>query len=81
MRSDEILSDLTAVIADVLDDDGITISRETTANDVEDWDSLSHINIIVSLEKQFAVKFALAEIQGLNNVGEMVDLIATKTSS
>jgi acyl carrier protein len=75
MTPDEIKSKLTAIIRDVLDDETITLTRETTAKDVEEWDSLAHISIIVAVEKEFQTRFDLYEIKRLRNVGDMIDLI------
>jgi len=80
MTQDDIKSKLIDIIRDVLDDETITLSRETSAKDVEDWDSLAHISIIVAIEKEFKIKFDLYELKPLKNVGEMVDLIQSKTS-
>ncbi len=74
----ETIQTLNEVFRQVFDDDGIVISRETTANDIEEWDSLSHVNLIVAVEARFKVKFALGELQTLKNVGEMIDLINKK---
>jgi len=78
MKQDEIKNKFTEIIRDVLDDENIVLCRETTANDVEDWDSLAHISIIVAIEKEFKIKFDLYELKPLKNVGEMLDLIQTK---
>jgi len=80
MTPDEIKAKLTEIICDVLDDDTIILTRETTANDVEDWDSLAHISIIVATEKEFKIKFDLYELKLLENVGELLDLIELKIS-
>jgi acyl carrier protein len=56
----------------------LRIGRPTSAKDVEGWDSLSHINLVVALEKEFGLKFTLAELKPLKNVGEMEDLIRRK---
>ena len=78
MERNEIFDKLTEVFRTVFDDSSITINENTTANDIEDWDSLEHINLIVGVEKKFGVKFNITEVGGLKNVGEMVDLISTK---
>ena len=78
MTQDEIKDKLSAIIRDVLDDETIVLTRETSAKDVEDWDSLAHISIIVAIEKEFKVKFDLYELKPLKNVGEMIDLIHSK---
>ena len=70
---------LTEIFRKVFDDDNLVMTRETTANDIEEWDSLTHMNIIMVVEKRFKVKFALSEIEGLASVGDLVDLIDRKT--
>jgi len=70
------------IMQEVFDDDELSISRATTANDVEGWDSLMHINLIIAVEKRFGVRFATAEISGLKgegqNVGTFLDLVQDK---
>ncbi|MGC5744535.1 acyl carrier protein [Chryseobacterium sp. DT-3] len=78
MDKNEILSKLTNVFRDELDNEEIVLNAETTAEDVEEWDSLSHIQLIVAVEKAFGIRFTSSEIQGWNNVGEMADSIASK---
>jgi len=69
---------MTGVFREVLDDPAITLMPETTAADIEDWDSLSHINLVVAVEDDFGVNFTTREIASLANVGEMVALIDSK---
>lgn len=78
MNRDEIYSILNGVFQDVFDDDSITVNDATTSADIEDWDSLEHINLIVAVEKAFGVKFNVGEIHNMNNVGDMVNLIIAK---
>lgn len=82
MSPDELLSPFQDVLRDVFDDDEIVLTRQTTAADIDGWDSLMHINIIIAVEKRFGVKFATAEISGLKsegqNVGTFLDLLARK---
>ncbi|SEW40958.1 acyl carrier protein [Chryseobacterium wanjuense] len=78
MDKNEILSKLTTIFHDELDNDEIVLHFETTAEDIEEWDSLSHIQLIVAVEKAFGVRFTSSEIQSWNNVGEMIDCILTK---
>ncbi len=80
MTSEEIKSEVAQIFRDVLDNDGIILHRETTAADVEGWDSLAHINLIVAIEKEFKIKFDLMELKPLQNVGELFDLIQRKIS-
>ena len=75
MTREEVFQKLNSVFQDVFDDDTIAVCDETTAADIEDWDSLEHINLMVAVEKVFGMKFNMAEVTGLKNVGEMVDVI------
>jgi acyl carrier protein len=72
------LEQLTPIFREVFDDDGIVLNRKTTADDIDAWDSLSHMNLIVAVELKFRVKFALGELQSLKNVGDLVDLVDKK---
>lgn len=78
MDRTEILSRATDIFRDIFDDDEIVITDETTAADIEDWDSLEQINILVAMEREFGIKFSVGEVEGLANVGEMLDLIESK---
>jgi acyl carrier protein len=78
MDKAEILKKVNDVFVDVLDNDKIVLKNETTANDVEDWDSLHHIQLVVAIEKQFKIRFASREIQSWKNIGEMIDSISAK---
>jgi acyl carrier protein len=75
---DQIIQELTPIFCDVFDDSDLTITKDTTAEDVEGWDSLAHIRLVVSIEKAFGLRFTAAEISDLENVGAMADLILTK---
>ncbi|HXS06060.1 MAG TPA: acyl carrier protein [Rhizomicrobium sp.] len=75
MDKSVILDTLTDVFRKVLDDPAITLTPETTAEDVENWDSLNHVFIVVEVEQRFGIKFQAAEMEELKNVGELVDLI------
>lgn len=72
------MEELNAIFRQVFGDPSLVITRATTANDVEDWDSLTHMTLVMVLEKTFKIKFALGELQSLQNVGEMFDLINKK---
>ena len=78
MNVDEVIKQVNDIFIDVLDDDDIVLSRETTANDIEEWDSLNHIQLVVAIEKHFKIKFTSSEIQNFKDVGEMCEVIATK---
>ncbi len=78
MTQEQVLNDLTGIFRDVLDNDDIKISAATIAKDVEEWDSLSHIQLIVAIEKHFKIRFTTAEINSWKNVGEMCGTIAQK---
>ena len=72
------LAKLTPIFQQVFEDESVVINRETTADDIDAWDSLSHINLVIAVEMEFKIRFALGELQALKNVGEMVDLIEKK---
>lgn len=74
----EILSQTNEIFKDVLDNDNIQLTPETTAKDIEEWDSLSHIQLIVAVEKHFKVKFTSVEIGGFKNVGELCNTVQRK---
>jgi len=78
MERSAILEKLNGIFTDVLDNDDIKISETSTANDVEEWDSLTHIQLVVAIEKSFKVKFTTYEIQIWKNVGDMVNSIQAK---
>ncbi|MBV8594029.1 MAG: acyl carrier protein [Caulobacteraceae bacterium] len=78
MSSSDTLETLREIMEDVFDVDDLAISPATTAEDIEEWDSLSHIRLIVAVERRFKIKFRTAEIEGLQNVGELVRAIDAK---
>ena len=82
MTAEKILAEIRTIMADVFDIDLAedSVNPETTAKDVEGWDSLSHIRLIVAIERKFNVKFRNAEIEGLKRVGDLVALIEEKTA-
>ena len=75
MTREAIFEELTEIFRDIFDDEEIELTDETTADDIEDWDSLEQINLLVAIEKKFSVKFQLSDVNGLANVGDMVSLI------
>lgn len=78
MDKNEILVKVEMVFRNVLDNEEIVLCDETTADDIEEWDSLSHIQLIVAIEKECGIRFTSKEILSWNNVGEMIDCIVTK---
>ncbi|MDY0101606.1 MAG: acyl carrier protein [Lentimicrobium sp.] len=78
MEKDQVLSQLQEIFRDTLDDEEIVLNFETTANDVEGWDSLTHIHLVVSIEKHFKLRFTAKEIQGWKNIGELSEGILAK---
>ena len=78
MNKREILQQVEAIFNDVLDENAITLTETTTANDVDGWDSLTHIQLIVAIEKHFKIKFTSKEILSWKNIGEMLEAISLK---
>ena len=77
-RVDNIVQELTPIFRDVLDLPALELAPETTALDVEGWDSLAHVNLVIAIEQHYRIKFELGELQKLRNVGEMAELIQRK---
>ncbi len=80
MEESQLRSRLTSIFQDLFDDPVLEINDAMTANDVEAWDSLTHINLIVAVEKEFKIKFTTGEVNQLRNVGELVALIRRKVA-
>ena len=78
MQVNEIVSRLEFIFREVFDDDSIVLTNELSAKDIDEWDSLTHIQLIVATEQEFQVKFMTAEIADLKNVGEFIALIGKK---
>jgi acyl carrier protein len=76
--NENLWNDLTAIFRDALDNESLTLTEASTAKDVEGWDSITHVLIVVAVEKKFQVKFTAGEIQQLQNVGELAALIRSK---
>lgn len=77
----EVLEALTPVFREVLDDSALVLRDNMTAADVEGWDSLNHIDLIVAIEKKFKVRFTTSEVTSLKNVGELADLVQAKLAT
>ena len=78
---EQVLTEVNRIVCEVFDNDLIQLKYETTANDVKEWDSLNHIQLVVAVEKHFKIRFNFAELQKFKNVGEMCDNIAAKLTS
>ncbi|MGI5947620.1 MAG: acyl carrier protein [Lachnospiraceae bacterium] len=78
MTRQEVFEKLDEVFQDVFDDEKIHVGETTTADDIEDWDSLEHINLIVAVEHAFQIKFSMGQVTKMKNVGEMADIILEK---
>lgn len=72
---DAVLDKLAEVFSGVFDDDELVLSRQTTAADIEGWDSLMHVRLMVNVEKAFGIRFTSTEVAAMKNVGELVDMI------
>jgi len=75
MTRDSVLEAAVEIFRDIFDDDSIIITDMTVAEDIEDWDSLEHINLVLALEDRFSLKFTMDEVIGMKNVGDMVDIV------
>ncbi len=74
----EIIAKITPIFRNALETPDLVLTRELDANQVENWDSLNHISLIIAIEEAFSIEFDTEELIGLANVGEMIDLIETK---
>lgn len=78
MENKEILNQIQEIFRDQLDNESLILTPETTANDVEEWDSLTHIVLVVAVEKHFKIRFASNEILSWNNISDMIASIIKK---
>jgi acyl carrier protein len=76
-----ILTRLTDVFHEVFDDDGLQLTRGTSATDVERWDSLMHVTLMLATEREFGIRFSSTEVAQLQDVGELLDLIHVKAGN
>jgi acyl carrier protein len=78
MTREELFNGVQDIFRDIFDEDDMIIEDKTNSDDVEEWDSLNHINLVSAIEKEFKIKFALGELMTLKDVGAMVDLMIEK---
>ena len=78
MTRDELLNRIQGIFRDIFDENDMIIENNTSSDDVEEWDSLNHINLVSAIEKEFKIKFALGELMSLKDVGAMIDLMMVK---
>jgi len=78
MTKQDLMSKIQAIFRDVFDEDDLIIVASTNSGDIDEWDSLNHINLVSSIEKDLGIRFSLGELESLKDVGAMVDLIMDK---
>ena len=78
MTRKEVFNGVQDIFRDIFDADDLIITNTTNSDEIEDWDSLNHINLVSAIEKEFKIKFALGELLELKDVGNMVDLMMTE---
>ncbi len=78
MTREEIFIKVQEIFSDIFDDDNLIIKDDTNADNIEEWDSLNHINLVSAVEKEFKIRFALGELTELKDVGAMINLIVEK---
>lgn len=81
MNRSKIVAEVVKVFRDIFDDETLLVTEQTSAVDIEDWDSLEQINLLVAIEKLFMIKFSVSDIENLANVGQTIDLIERKLSA
>lgn len=78
MEFADIIKGVNELFIEILDETDIVLSKETTASDIDEWDSLNHIQLVVAIEKRFNIRFAAGEVTGFKNVGQMCESIQEK---
>ncbi len=73
-----VKNDIAEIFEDVMDVDDVTLEDTTTADDIEEWDSLSHVRLIVAIERQFGIKFSNSEVENLKQFGDIIQLVLAK---
>ena len=80
MDRDDVMEKVTEIAREIFDDEELELNDETIAADVDGWDSLTHLSLLNEIENEFEIRFEMKEVQGLNNVGELVDVILERIS-
>ena len=78
MTREELLEAVAEILRDIFDNEELPVTEETSSADVEDWDSLEQINILVAIQDRFGIQVSLDDVKGLENVGDTLDLIERK---
>ena len=78
MNKNDVIVRLNEVFRDVFGDDSITVNESTTSADIDDWDSIEHINLVGAVEQEFGLRFKMREVSGMKNVGEMIGIICER---
>lgn len=78
MTREEIFNGVQDIFRDIFDEDDLILQDSTNSDEIEEWDSLNHINLVSAIEKEFKIKFALGELSTLKDVGAMIDLMVEK---
>lgn len=78
MTREDLLATVTKILQDIFDDDELEVTEATCSDDVEDWDSLEQINILVAIQDEFGIQFSLDDVSDLKDVGDTLDLIEKK---
>ncbi len=78
MTREELFDGVQDIFRDIFDEDDMVIEDKTSSDDVEEWDSLNHINLVSAIEKEFEIRFSLGELMALKDVGAMIDLMVEK---
>jgi acyl carrier protein len=81
MEKQDILKTINNILCDIFNDPTLVITEATSAQNIERWDSITHVNILMTVERTFKIRFSLGEIKQLRNVGEMINLVSQKLPS
>ena len=80
MKIEDVIQVFNDIFIDIFEDEDIVLRAETTASDIDEWDSLNHIQLVVAIEKHFKIRFTAQEVRSFQNVGEMCQVVLEKIS-